>query len=100
MGVELGIFGKQDQPLVRCVHEPLQTKLELEFEEVTTKTMQSEDERMFLTPLPATEVVLAPVPDACMISNKLRCLHGTKKPKHNSCRLQTPNKRSENTILI
>ena len=100
-GVDLGILCQQDQHLVRCVHEPLPTKSELEFEEVTTETAQSDDEDMFLTPLPASAVVPASVPDDCAISDELLLLHGTKKPRCVPRRSQTetPNKRSKNTIL-
>ena len=62
VGVDLGILRQQDQHLVSCVHEPLPTRSELEGEEVSTETAQSDDESMFLTPLPATEVVPASVP--------------------------------------
>ena len=96
MGVDLGILRQQDQHLVRCVHEPLPTRSELEGEEVSAETAQSDDddESMFLTPLPATEVIPASVPDDCAIPDELLCLHGTKKPRPKIRRSQTetPNK--------
>ena len=100
-GVDLGILRQQDQHLVRCVHEPLQTRSDLEGEEVSTETAQSNDESMFLSPLPATEVVPASVPDDCAISDEPRRLYGTKKPrcKINRSRTETPSKRSKITIL-
>ena len=101
VGVDLGILRQQDQHLVRCVHEPLPTRSELACEEVSTETAQSDDESMFLTPLPAMEVVPASVPDDCAIPDELRCPHGTKKSRSKIRRSQTetPNKRSKNTIL-
>ena len=101
VGVDLGILRQQDQHLVRCVHEPLPTKSELEFEKVTTETAQSDDQNMFLTPLPASEVVPASAPDDCAISDELLCLHGPKRPRCVSRRSQTgtPNKKCKNTIL-
>ncbi|KAK2548309.1 hypothetical protein P5673_031541 [Acropora cervicornis] len=101
VGVDLGILRQQDQHLVRCVHEPLPTRSELACEEVSTETAQSDDESMFLTPLPATEVVPASVPDDCAIPDELRRPHGTKKSRSKIRRSQTetPNKRSKNTIL-
>ena len=100
VGVDLGILRQQDQHLVRCVHEPLPTRSELACEEVSTETAQSDDENMFLTPLPATEVVPASVPDDCAIPDELRRPHGTKKSRSKIRRSQTetPNKRSKNTI--
>ena len=101
VGVDLGILRQQDQHLVRCVHEPLPTRSELACEEVSTETAQSEDESMFLTPLPAMEVVPASVPDDCAIPDELRRPHGTKKPRSRIRRSQTetPNKRPKITIL-
>ena len=77
------------------------TRSELEDEEVSTETAQGDDENIFLTLLPAKEVVPASVPDDCAISDELRRLHGTKKPRCKIRRSQTetPNKRSKNTIL-
>jgi len=101
VGVDLRILRQKDQHFVRCVHEPLPTRSELACEEVSTKTAQSDDESMFLTPLPATEVVPASVPDDCAIPDELRRPHGIKKPRSKIRRSQTgtPNKRSKNTIL-
>ena len=101
MGVDLGILRQQDQHLVRCGHEPLPTRSDLECEEVSTEMAQSDDESMLLTPLPATKVVPVSVQDDCAISDELLRLHGTKKPKCKIRRSQTetPNKRSKNTIL-
>ena len=101
VGVDLGILRQQDQHLVRCVHEQLPTKSDLEFEEVTTESAQGDDENMFLTPLPASDVVPASVPDDWAISDGLLCLHGTKRPRYVPRRSQpeTPNKRSKNAIL-
>ena len=101
VGVDLGILRNQDQHLVRYVHEPLPTRSELECEEVSTETAQSDDESMLLTPVPATEVVPASFPGDCAISDELHRLHGTKKPRCTIRRSQTetPNKRSKNAIL-
>ena len=70
---------------------------------MSAETAQSNDndESMFLTPLPATEVVPASVPDDCAIPDELLRLHGTKKPRSKIRRSQTetPNKKSKNTIL-
>ena len=102
VGVDLGLLRQQDQHLVRCVHEPLPSRSELACEEVFTETAQSDDESMFLTPMPATEVVPASAPDDCAISDELRRLHGTKKKSRSKIRRSqtgTPNKRSKNTIL-
>ena len=82
------LLRQQDQHLVRRVHKPLPTKSELEFE-VTTETAQSDDEKMFLTPLLATEVVPASVPDDCAISDELLCRHGEKRPRCEARRSQT-----------
>ena len=101
VGVDLGILHQQDQHFVRCVHEPLPTRSELECEEVSTETAQSDNGGMLLTPLPATEVVPASVPDDCAIPNELHRPHGIKKPRTKISHSQTatPNKRSKNTIL-
>ena len=86
---------------MRCVHKPLPTRSELACEEVSIETAQSDDRGMFLTTLPATEVVPASVPDNCAIPNELHRPHGIKKPRTKIRRSQTatPNKRSKNTIL-
>ena len=101
VGVDLGILRQQDQHFLRCVHEPLPTRSELACEEVSTETAQSDDGGMFLTTLPATEVVPASVRDDCAIPNELHRPHGIKKPRTRIRRSQTatPNKRSKNTIL-
>ena len=90
-GVDLGSLRQQDQHLVRCVYEPLQTRSDLEGEEVSTETAQSNDESMFLSPLPATEVVPASVPDDCAISDEPCRLkvYGTKKPRCKISRSRT-----------
>ena len=72
VGVDLGILRQQDQHFVRCVHEPLPTRSELACEEVSPETAQSDDGGMFLTTLPATEVVPASVPDDCAIPKTVR----------------------------
>ena len=112
--VDLGILRQQDQHLVKCVQEPLPTTDELNEvtqTEVATEGRQtkpfpeaesSDDQSMFITPLPAPlpaiDVVLAPTPDDCAISDELPRLHSTKRRR---CRSQSQkaNKRSKNTIL-
>ena len=112
--VDLGILRQQDQHLVKCVQEPLPTTDELNEvtqTEVATEGRQtkpfpeaesSDDQSMFITPLPALspaiDFVLAPTPDDCAKSDELPRLHSTKRRRWRS-QSQKANKRSKNTIL-
>ena len=116
--VDLGILRQQDQHLVKSVQGPLPAKSELEGAtqiEAATESEHarppaaaesSDDESMFVTPIPSTAPlpardVPASIPDDCAISDELLRMHSTKRQR---CRSQSqkPNKRSKHaqkTIL-
>lgn len=118
--VDLGILRQQDQHLVKSVEGPLPAKSELEeatqigaatesgHTRPSAVAESSDDESMFVTPIPSTASlpagdVPASIPDDCAISDELLRMHSTKRQR---CRSQSqkPSKRSkaqktQNTIL-
>jgi len=112
--VDLGILRQEDQHLVKCVQGPLPAKCELEevtWIEAATESghttlsavaESSDDESMFLTPIPSTAPlpardVAASIPDDCAMSDELLRAHSTKRQR---CRSQSqkPNKRSKRSL--
>ena len=94
--VDLGILRKQDQYLAKSVQGPLPTKCKLEevtqigaaieSGQITSSPVaeSSDDESMFVTPVPSTvpppaRDVPASISDDCAISDELLRLHSTKR---------------------
>ena len=112
--VDLGILRQQDQHLVKSVQGPLPANSKLEeatqigaatesgHTRPSAVAESSDDESMFVTPIPSTAPlpagdVLASIPDDCAISDELLRMHSTKRQR---CRSQSqkPSKRSKHNL--